>query len=92
MHTETRTTDGKGRVVLPKAFANSTVLVDQVGEYEVRVRLAKVVPVEEIRFVEESLLPLSDADRDLVLALLDNPPPPNVALRKAMDRQKVSFD
>lgn len=84
MHTETRTTDNKGRVTLPKGFANATVLVDQVGEYEVRVRLAKIVPIEEIRFVEESLLPLSDADRDLVLALLDNPPPPNDALRKLM--------
>ena len=92
MHTETRTTDDKARVVLPKAFASATVLIDQVGEYEVRVRLAKIVPVEEIRFVEESLVPLSDADRDLFLALLDNPPPPNEALRKAMGRQKVSFD
>ncbi len=28
--------------------------------------------------------PLSDADRDLFLAILDNPPPPNAALRKLM--------
>ncbi|MBN9118083.1 MAG: DUF1778 domain-containing protein [Planctomycetes bacterium] len=28
--------------------------------------------------------PLSDADRDLFLAVLDNPPAPNAALRKLM--------
>jgi uncharacterized protein (DUF1778 family) len=28
--------------------------------------------------------PLSDADRDLFLAILDNPPAPNAALRKLM--------
>ena len=28
--------------------------------------------------------PLSDADRDLFLAMLDNPPPPNAALCKLM--------
>lgn len=28
--------------------------------------------------------PLSDADRDLFLAVMDNPPPPNEALRKLM--------
>jgi uncharacterized protein (DUF1778 family) len=28
--------------------------------------------------------PLSDADRDLFLSVLDNPPAPNAALRKLM--------
>ena len=28
--------------------------------------------------------PLSDADRDLFLSILDNPPAPNAALRKLM--------
>ena len=75
MSLETRTTDAKARVVLPKSFANATVVIEQIGECEVRVRLAQVVPVDEIRFVEEAGAPLSDRDRDLFLALLDNPPP-----------------
>jgi uncharacterized protein (DUF1778 family) len=32
--------------------------------------------------------PLSDADRDLFLAVLDNPPPPNAALRKLMSKKQ----
>ena len=92
MFTETRTTDGKGRVLLPKSFCNATVVVEQVADTEVRIRLAKTIPVDEIPFIEESIKPLSDRDRDLFLALLDNPPPPNDALLKAMERQKVRFD
>ena len=92
MQTETRTTDGKGRVLLPKSFANSTVVVEQIGETEVRVRLAQVIPVDEILFPEETLQPLSDRDRDIFLAILEDTSPPNEALRKAMQRQKVRFD
>jgi hypothetical protein len=87
MLTETRTTDAKGRVVLPKSFANATVVIEQVAETEVRVRLARMIPVDEIRFIEESTRPLSDSDRDRFLALLDNPPQPNAALRQAVERQ-----
>lgn len=32
MPTETRTTDSKGRVSLPKGFANSAVIIEQVSE------------------------------------------------------------
>ena len=92
MFTETRTTDAKGRVLLPKSFANSTVVVEQVGANEVRVRLAQVIPVDEIPFPEETLQPLSDRDRDIFLAILEDTSPPNEALRKAIERQKVRFD
>jgi hypothetical protein len=64
MHTETRTTDAKARLVLPKGFANATVIIEQVCETEVRVRRAKVVPEDELPFAEESATPLSDQDRD----------------------------
>ena len=40
MQIETRTTDAKARLVLPKSFANATVIVEQVSETEVRVRRA----------------------------------------------------
>ena len=90
MYTQTRTTDAKGRVLLPKAFANATVVLEQWGETEIRVRLARVRPVDDERFVEEVAAPLSDRDRDRLLALLDNPPPPNSALRRAMDRQRAN--
>jgi hypothetical protein len=92
MQSETRTTDIKARVMLPKAFANSTVIVDQLSETEVRVRKARVIPEDEILFEEESVKPLSDKDRDLFLALLENPPAPTEALLKAIERNPVRVD
>jgi hypothetical protein len=92
MHTETRTADAKGRVLLSTKLANETLLIEHVSDNEYRVRVAKVIPVDEVPFLEDALTPLSDRDRDIFLALLDNPPGPNEALRKAMDRQKVRFD
>ena len=55
MTTETRTTDAKGRVCLPKAFANSTVIVEHVSDTEVRIRKAKVIPVDNILFASEMI-------------------------------------
>jgi hypothetical protein len=80
---ETRTTDAKGRVTLPRSFANATVIVEQVSETELRIRKAVVVPEDELRFYEEGSTALSDRDRDQFLALLDNPPAPNEALARA---------
>jgi hypothetical protein len=79
--TRTHTTDEKARINLPKSFANSTVLVEQVSDTELRIRKARVIPEDDLPFVEEAMAPLSDRDRDVFLALLDNPPPPNDALR-----------
>lgn len=86
-HTETRTTDAKGRVCLPRGFANATVIIERVSDTEVRVRKARVVPEDEIRFVEESALVLTDRDRDRFLKALDRPPRPNAALRRAAARR-----
>jgi hypothetical protein len=86
----TRTTDGKARVRLPIAFANTTVLIEQVSETEVRIRMAQVIPEDERLFAEERNTPLSDRDRDLFLALLDNPPPANAALKKAAENSRRS--
>lgn len=89
MHTETRTTDAKARLVLPKAFANATVIVEQVSETEVRVRRAKVVAEDELPYAEESAAPLSDRDRDRFLDMLANPPAPTPALKAAAARHKA---
>jgi uncharacterized protein (DUF1778 family) len=86
MATETRTTDNKARICLPRSFANVTVIIEQVSDTELRIRKARVVPEDEFRFEEEWVAPLSDRDRDIFLSLLDNPPPPNEALRKAAKR------
>jgi uncharacterized protein (DUF1778 family) len=44
---------------------------------------------DEVRFQEElPRTPLSDRDRDVFLAILDNPPPPNEALLKAAAKYK----
>jgi hypothetical protein len=89
MQTETRTTDAKARLVLPKAFANATVIVEHVSETEVRVRRAKVVAEDELPFAEESTVPLSDRDRDRFLELLASPPAPTRALKQAAARHKA---
>lgn len=44
--TLTKQTDAKGRITLGKAFANKTVLVDEL-DGEVRVRVGAVVPANE---------------------------------------------
>ncbi len=41
-------------------------------------------PEGDLPFIEEAMAPLSDRDRDVFLALLDNPPPPNDALRRLL--------
>lgn len=83
MDMETRSTDAKGRVSLPKAFANATVIIEQVSDTEVRIRKAVVIPEDEVRFYEETATPLSDRDRDRFLDLLDNPPRANETLKRA---------
>jgi hypothetical protein len=80
---EIRSTDAKGRIGLPKGFANATVILEQVSDTEIRIRKAVVIPEDEVRFREESAPPLTDRDRDRFLNLLDNPPPPNPALKRA---------
>lgn len=82
MATITRTTDSKARVCLPQSFADSTVIIEQVSDTEVRIRKAEVVSVNEVRFTEEADRPLSDRDRDHFLSLLDNPPPATKPLKK----------
>lgn len=89
MSVETRTTDAKARLVLPKAFANATVIVEQVSDTELRVRKARVIAEDELAFAEESAVPLSDRDRERFLALIGNPPAPTAALRKAASRHKA---
>ncbi len=86
MDMETQSTDAKGRVSLPKAFANSTVIIKQLSTTEIRIHKAVVIPEDEIRFYEETSAPLSDADRDRFLELLENPPAPNAALKRAAQK------
>ena len=83
---ETRSTDAKGRLSLPKAFANATLIIEQLSETELRIRKAVILPADEIRFAEETATPLSDRDRDRFLELLDKPPKANPALRRAAAR------
>jgi DNA-binding transcriptional regulator/RsmH inhibitor MraZ len=81
----TRTTDRKGRVSLPKEFANTTVLIEVVSQDEIRIRKAVVIPQDEWQLIEQASAPLSDRDRDIFLDLLENPPPPNPALKKVLE-------
>jgi uncharacterized protein (DUF1778 family) len=84
MGLETRATDAKGRITLPKAFANATIIIEQVSENELRIRKARVIPEDEIRFVEDTPIVLSDRARQQFLRALDHAPKPNAALRHLM--------
>jgi uncharacterized protein (DUF1778 family) len=89
MQIETRTTDAKARLILPKSFANATVIVEQLSESEIRVRRARVVPEDELAFIEETPRLLSDRDRDRFLSLLAKPPAAKTALKAAISRHKA---
>jgi hypothetical protein len=86
---EVRTTDAKARVSLPKSFANATVIVEEISDTEIRIRKARVIPEDEVRFAEENRTPLSDRDRDFFLKMLENPPEANEALKKAIAKHRA---
>jgi hypothetical protein len=86
MDMETRSTDAKGRICLAKGFANSTVIIDQLSDTELRIRKAVVMPQDDVHFDEETATPLSDRDRDRFIKLLDDPPKANAAIRRATAR------
>jgi uncharacterized protein (DUF1778 family) len=88
MEFETRRTDARGRVSLPRAFANATVIIERVSDNELRVRKARVIAEDEIPFVEESVEALSNRDRDRFLQLLEKPPRPSPSLRRAAERYR----
>src|SRR5882672_9151746 len=85
-----RTTDAKARVTLPKSFANATVIVEAISDTELRICKAEVIPEDQVVFAEECRKPLSDRDRDLFLKMLENPPEPNEALKKAIAEYKAN--
>jgi len=86
--TETRKTDAKGRVCLPKAIANASVIIEQVSDTELRLRKAIVVPEDKIRFREETPLVLSDRERDRFLQATEKPPQPSSARRSGPGRPR----
>ncbi len=81
---ETSSTDAQGRVRLPEAFANATVIIERVGEDELRIRKSRSVPESEVQFPEEQAIVLDDRERLRFLAALDHPPMPNAALHALM--------
>ncbi len=45
---ETKTVDSRGRINLGKEFANKTFLFERVGDTEIRLELAAVIPEREL--------------------------------------------
>jgi len=83
-----RIADSKGRVILP-GFANATVIIEALSENEYRLRKAKVIPEDELRFSEEGVpVSLSERDAERFLRALESPPKPNAAARRAAKRFK----
>ena len=79
MQSETRTTDTKARLTLPKQFASSTVIVEHVSPTELRIRRARVVAEDDLPTGE--VIRLSRAEWERFVAVLDAPPKPNAALK-----------
>jgi uncharacterized protein (DUF1778 family) len=90
MPTETRKTDKRGRVRLPRGFENATVLIEQLSETEVIVRLARVLTEDLARLYEERVIVLSERDWANFTAALTRPPRPNEALRRLMQGHSSS--
>jgi hypothetical protein len=83
-----RIADSRGRISLP-GFANATVILEAISPNEYRVRKAEVIPADDLHFMEEDMpMQLSERDAAMLLEMLDNPPPPNAAARKAAKRFK----
>lgn len=85
--TELRETDDKGRVTLPRGFANATLLIEQVSDVELVIRKAKVVPLSpagEELFLEERPIILSPEAQQVFFEALMAPPKVKPALRKLM--------
>lgn len=91
---ELRETDDKGRVTLPKGFANATLLIERVSDVELVIRKAKVVPLSpggnEESFPEERPITLSAVDQQAFFDALMKPPGPNEALKKLMRGTKAA--
>jgi hypothetical protein len=85
-------TDAEGRLRLPEGFANSTLVVEQVSDTELRIRKADVVSEEEQQFEEERWPTLSPRDQEFLAKLILNPPPANDALRKAMEDYRREYE
>jgi hypothetical protein len=91
METAIRTADSKGRVVLP-GFANATVIVEAVSDTEYRIRKARVIPEDEFILPEDKMpIKLSERDAKKVLDLIENPPKPNAAARRAAKRYRKNY-
>jgi hypothetical protein len=88
MGTAIRTADSKGRVVLP-GFANATVIVEAISDTEYRIRKARVIPEDELRFPEDEMpIVLTEREGQQILDMIENPPKPNPALRRAFRRYR----
>ncbi len=86
--TLTRTADADARIKLPKKFANAKVVVQIHPAISSAQRTRR--GAAKNRFVEESITRLSDADRDRFLQLVESPPKPNAALKKAMAKYRAT--
>jgi hypothetical protein len=81
-----RTADSKGRISLP-GFANATVILEAISADEYRVRKAATLPGGAPALSEEQMpAPLSERDAKRLVKVLEQPPRPNAAARRAARR------
>lgn len=79
--TEIRVTDSKARLTLPRAFASATLLLEIRGDNEIVIRRAKVIPVGD-EGAQPERITLTERGWAAFAAAIENPPKPNVELKK----------
>jgi uncharacterized protein (DUF1778 family) len=73
-------------------FANATVIVEMVSANEYRVRKARVIAEDDLDFPEDKTpIVLSERDAKKFLEMIENPPKPNAAARRAAKRFKKNY-
>ena len=90
---EVRVTDSKARLTLPKSFASSTLLIEQVSDVELVIRKATVVPLsaDDDPLADRRPGPFSAADWKVFADALDNPPKLSKKMKDALaaERKKI---
>jgi hypothetical protein len=74
-------------VTIP-SLANQTLVIDRIGDSEFRVRVAETVPINELSLPEDQRPELTEKDVERLIEVMDNPPEPTRAAKKAAKEYK----
>lgn len=85
---EMQTADSQARITLPAEFAETTVVVERVSPFEIRIRKVDESSRGLEDVPENHVTMLSDRDRDRFLELIESHPTASAKLREAMSKRR----